>query len=182
MSAIQPKAHPSEKPITMFISIFNANHTTPIAVFDLKKKHFIDNPFGLGALGTLVEDLAFHGCHGYKAIVANLDKLPRNRQGVILEKAYPSRLSLEDLQAALTDALTPRPSAVKSEPAKGLRGGLTPENRYQRPKVITDHMLVTATELRDGGFTWKTVANALGVGRSAIKWAYQKMLSKGTTV
>ena len=182
MSVIQPKARPSENPTIMFISIFNVNHTTPIAVFDTKKKHFIDNPFGLGALGTLVEDLAFHGCHGYKAIVANLDKLPRNRQGVILQKAIPSRLSLEDLQAALTDALMQGPSVVKSEPAKGFRGGLTPENRYQRPKVITDQMLVAATELRDDGFTWKTVANALGVGRSAIKWAYQKMLSRVATV
>jgi hypothetical protein len=177
MTAIQPKVRPSENSITMFILIFNSKHTTPIAVFDLKKKHFIHNPFVLGALGALVEDLAFHGCHGYKANLVNLDKLPRNRQGFILDKAIPKRLTLEELQAALTEALKPRPGVVRSEPLKGLRGGLTPENRYQRPKIITDQMLISAAELRGEGHTWRVVANALGVGMSAIKWACQKMRS-----
>jgi hypothetical protein len=65
--------------------------------------------------------------------------------------------------------------------AKALRGGLTPENRYQRPKIVTDQMLTSAAELRSEGHTWQIVANSLGVGLSAIKWSYQKMLLQGAT-
>jgi hypothetical protein len=170
----------------MFISIYSSRHSQPIALFDLKKKRFITNQLGLGVIAPLATDLAHHECHGYKASVANLDKLPRNSRGAILAKEFPLKLSLEELQTVLPDALKPRPErqvadAVTGEPAKALRGGLTPENRYRRPKVITDQMLTSAAELRSEGHTWRIVANALGVGMSAIKWAYQKMLLRGTT-
>lgn len=168
----------------MFISIYSPRHFQPIALFDLKKKRFIANPLGLGVSATLVSDLAHHECHGYKASASNLDKLPRNSRGAIPTKEFPLKLSLEELQTVLTDALKPRPerltaSLIKGEPAKALRGGLTPENRYQRAKVITDQMLASAAELRSEGHAWRIVANALGVGMSAIKWAYQKMLLRG---
>ena len=167
----------------MFIFILNANHSQPIATFDLKKKRFIDNRLHIGVLGTLAADLAYHGCYGYKSSYTSLDKLPRTSRGLIDPKAVPVRLSLDQLQVILPEALKPRPrlKAGASEAPKALRGGLTPENRYQRPKVITDPMLASATELRAEGHTWKIVAVALGVGTSAIKWSHQKMLSQGAT-
>tara|TARA_B110000971_G_scaffold71124_1_gene72948 strand:+ start:169 stop:696 length:528 start_codon:yes stop_codon:yes gene_type:complete len=170
----------------MFISIYSPRYSKPIALFDLKKKRFITNPLGLGVLGTLAADLSHHECHGYKASVANLDKLPRNSRGAIITKEFPLKLSLEELQTVLADALKLRPKGLpaglaKGESAKALRGGLTPENRYQRPKVITDQMLTSAAELRSEGHTWRIVANSLGVGMSAIKWSYQKMLLRGAT-
>jgi hypothetical protein len=170
----------------MFISIYSPRDSQPIALFDLKKKRFITNHLGLGVIAPLATDLAHHECHGYKASVSNLDKLPRNSRGAILTKEFPLKLSLEELQAVLTDALKPRherlpATPVAGEPAKALRGGLTPVNRYQRAKLISDQMLISAAELRSEGHTWRIVANALGVGMSAIKWAYQKMLLRGAT-
>lgn len=165
----------------MFVFIYTANHSQPIALFDLKRKRFIDNRLHLGVRGALAADLAHHGCYGYKSSYASLGKLPRTSRGLIDPKAVPVRLSLEQLQVILPEALKVRPrlEAAPIEPPKALRGGLTADNRYQRPKVITDPMLVSATELRAEGHTWKIVAAALGVGTSAIKWSHQKMLSQG---
>lgn len=166
----------------MFISVYTASHSQPVALFDLKRKRFIDNRLRLGVQDTLADDLAYHGCYGYKSAYASLDKLPRSNRGLIDPKAVPERLSLEQLQAIVPEALKPRPR-IESAPveAKALRGGLTPENRYQRPKLITDPMLASATALRAEGHTWRIVANALGVGMSAIKWSHQKMLSQEAT-
>lgn len=158
----------------MYLIIYTPNRVTPSAVFDLKKKRFIANSLGLGASGCLYADLAHFECHGYKASVSNLDKLPRTTRGFIETKEIPVRLPLDALQATLAEALKPRISK-SGNTAKPLRGGLTPTNRFQKLKVITDLMVSRATELRTEGFTWRTVAGSLGVGLSALKTAYRRM-------
>ena len=160
----------------MFISIYTPNRVTPSAVFDLKKKRFISNPLGLGFSGSLSADLAHHECHGYKASVSSLEKLPRNTRGSIEAKQIPVRLALESLQATLATALKPR-GRKAGNPALPLRGGLTTDNRHQRPKVITEGLLKSAFDLRAEGHPWRVVATALGVGMAALKTAHQRMAS-----
>jgi hypothetical protein len=160
----------------MYIVIYSPHILTcsePVAIFDLTKKRFTLNLLGLGVGGNLSTDLAHHVCHGYKASVSNLAKLPRNTRGTIEAKAIPTRLPTESLQAALAAALKPR-GRKAGEPAKPLRGGLTAENRHQRPKVVTDGVLQRASVLRAEGHTWKTVAASLGVGFEALKKATQR--------
>lgn len=149
----------------MFIQIYNHARTTPVAVFNTTSKGFTFNHLGLGLGGCLSADLSYHDCYGYKSKLPDLAKLPRNSRGAIEAKYAPKRLSLEALQEALTAALKPR---ISTRPH---RGGLTPENRYRHPQVITSEMLGKATQLRTEGFTWQVVAAALGVGIAGLKTA-----------
>lgn len=163
---------PSKK-VPMYISIYNSHHSLPVAVFDLKKRRFISNRLGLGLGGALSADLAYHECHGYKSPLVDLSKLPRNTRGCIDAKWVPKRMDTEKLQSVLPAAV------VKGEKqtATGLKGGLTPENRFQKAKIITEQHLKRASELRAEGHPWRIVADALDVSISAIKTAHQRMTS-----
>jgi hypothetical protein len=156
----------------MFIQIYNHARTTPVAVFNTTSKKFTLNPLGLGLGGYLSADLSHHDCYGYKSKLPDLAKLPRNSRGAIEAKFIPTRLSLEALQEALTAALKPR--TKRPHPACGL---FTAETRYQRPKKVSEAAVLEATKLRAEGFTWKVVADALGVGLESIKTAHKRMTS-----
>lgn len=158
----------------MFAIIYSPKLTTPSAAFDLKKKRFISNLLGLGSSGSLYADLAHFECHGYKAAVANLDKLPRNTRGNIEAKAVLTRLSIEALQALLAKALKSRAQKAQGA-ALPLRGGLTPANRHLRSRIVTDDMVSKATQLRAEGHPWRIIASSFGIGISAIKWAHRQL-------
>lgn len=158
----------------MYISIYNSCHSIPVAIFDLKKKRFISNHLGLGCGGSLSADLAQHGCHGYKSSMIDLNKLPRNTRGAIEASFIPTRIPLEELQVSLLAAMS-RGGQQQGDRVKPLRGGLTPENRFQRIKVITDQLVKCATDLRAEGHTWRVIAASLGVGIAALKTAHQRL-------
>ena len=168
---------PSSPILAMFILIYNSHNSSPVAVFDLKKKRFLSNHLGLGLGGSLSSDLAYHECHGYKASVSNLAQLPRTARGGIEAGSVPLRLPLDSLQAVLTKALTSK-GRPPGDLLRPLRGGLTAENRYQKDKIITDTVIASAISLRTDGHTWATTANALGVQVAALKTAHRRSLQQ----